>query len=60
MNSSNTSRPKRQALWQTLPLPRQRQLLAILADWTLRRWKTLPAPVPTLPKGEKPHEPGQS
>ena len=66
MNSSNTICPKRQSLWQNLPHPRRRQLLAILAQWTLRQRMALaPAQNPStlthvLPKGEQSHEPDPS
>lgn len=65
MNLSNTSRPKQQTLWQTLPPPRQRQALAILAQWTLRQQslpnptRNPPIPAPALSKGERPNEPDQ-
>ena len=63
MNSSNTSRPKPQTLWQNLPSLRKRQLVAILAQWALRQRTTF---VPTrnpstfLSKGERSDEPNQS
>jgi len=66
MNSSNTIRLKRQSLWQNLPHPRRRQLLAILAQWTLRQRTVLDptqnpsTPDHTLPKGELAHEPDPS
>lgn len=49
----NKSQPDRRVLWQALS-PRQRQrLLALLARWTLRRWKARRTASPSLitPKG---------
>ncbi len=66
MNSLKTIRLGRQSLWQNLPHLRQQQLLAILAQWTLRQRTALDptrnpsTPARTPPKGELSHESGLS